>query len=238
MNIIRTHDRSSSLAARRGGALKGCLIALAILVVIIIAVGVWIAMSWKGWTANGINAAATAGINASPIPDTEKPELIAILEDLSGRFEDGDISFTEYFTVIGEVMTSDVFPIGSAYAANLGYIQNSAGLTDEEKADGATQMMRIAQGLNDGLIDSNAYEDVFAPMKDPDQNTSMDTGTGEARELIIFRDAASITDDQLREVIASAKTLADDAGVAEDAQMLDLSDLLQAEVDESLNATP
>ena len=40
---------------RRGGFLKGCLITLAILLVLAAAAGIYVALHWKGWAASAAN---------------------------------------------------------------------------------------------------------------------------------------------------------------------------------------
>ncbi|MEM1424181.1 MAG: hypothetical protein AAGH64_09280 [Planctomycetota bacterium] len=233
MRLNRLVNSYRSPNARRGNVVAGCLIALAIVVVIIIIGAVWLAFNWKGLAAGLTVTGATEAINDSSLPDAEKPELIAIIEDFAGRFESGDISSDEFFSTLLEVMASDVFPIGNAYVADNGYIRGS-GLTDEEKADGSVQMMRIAEGLYDGSIALEDFAAVFAPMQNTTQNARFATLEGDQVELIIFRDPSEVTDDELREVIASAQTLADDAGVSATPRTIDLSDALQAEIDDAL----
>jgi hypothetical protein len=93
--------------------------------------------------------------------------------------------------------------------------------------------MRAAQGLYEGSIERSAFEAAFAPMVDASQNTSFDLN-GEQLRFLIFREPASVTDEELKEVIESLRTLADDAGVSATPEMIDLSDALQAEIDASL----
>ncbi len=215
---------------RRGGVLAGCLIALGIVVVIAIIGAVVVWMNWKTWAADGTVALTRTAINDSSLPESEKPEMIAVVQTFTDRFKSGDITFEEFGTTLGKVMESNLFPIGSAYAFDNGYVQPS-GLTDEEKADGSTQLMRIAMGLYDGTIGRGAYEDVFDVVKDENQ-----TAQANGQTILIFKDSA--TDDEVKQVIEAARDLADTNGISATPTLIDLSDALAAEIAKSLGETP
>ena len=239
MGLTRFVNRHKSIRPRNdGNLLVGCLIALAVVVVIVIIGVIVVAMNWKNWTADATVAIARESINESSLPQSEKPEMIAVIEDFTTRFKDGDITTERFFMTLAEVMASEVFPIGTAYAFDNGYVQAS-GLTDEEKADGSTQLMRIAQGLRDGDIPRADFEAVFQPAIDQEaaQDASFEM-EGERIELLILRDPADVTDEQIKEVIESARTLADDNNVTGSPEMIDLSDALEAEIDASLDNAP
>lgn len=234
MNIVRRINTARLDHNRRGSVVAGCLIALGVVIVILIGVGIWVALSWKGWAANLTLKATEEIVNQSALPASEKPEMIAIVEGVTVRFKDGDITFKQFGEVFVDVMASEVLPIGAAYVADNGYVQPS-GLTDEEKADGSVQLMRIAQGLHDGSIDRDAYVTAFQPMVDTSADATMKTPDAGEVKLIVFRDNAEVTDEQLKEVIENARTLADENGVTATPAMIDLSDALQAVVDGSLS---
>jgi hypothetical protein len=236
MTRLLEKTRTKTTMARRGGILQGCLIAAGVVLLLLIIGGIFVAMNWKGWTAGAIATAARESINDSTLPESEKPEMIAIIEDFTTRFEDGDVTTQEFFVTLANVMGSEVFPIGTAQAFDNGYVQTS-GLTEEEKTDGSTQLLRIAQGLRDGDIIRAAFDGVFQPVVDQEAaaEASFDTPEGETVELLILRDPSAVTDEQIKEVVEAARTLADENGVTESPEMIDLSDALQAEFDRALD---
>ena len=235
LNTLINSQRSPS--TRRGGAVAGCLIALAIVVVIAIIGVVVLVLNWKGILTSVIDAGAEQAITESSLPEGEKPELIAIIKDTTKRFRDGDIDDSQLEALVQNLATTDLWHVGAAYSADNGYVQASTGLTDDEKADGSVQLMRIAEGLYNGSVDRADYETVFTPIIDDTQDTSFDAN-GEQIRFLIFRDPADVTDDQLKEVIESARTLADDNQVSAAPTMIDLSDALQAEIDGAMAGTP
>jgi hypothetical protein len=50
--------RSRNAGSRRGGVLKGCLIAVAIIVALGVIGGIFVAMNFRGWAATGMAALA------------------------------------------------------------------------------------------------------------------------------------------------------------------------------------
>lgn len=235
LNALINSQRSPS--TRRGGAVAGCLIALAIVVVIAIIGVALLVMNWKSILASGIDAVSEQAITESSLPEGEKPELIAIIKDTTQKFRDGDIDDSQFEALVKKLATTDLWHVGAGYSADNGYLQASTGLTDDEKADGSVQLMRIAEGLYNGSIDRADYETVFTPIIDDTQDTSFEAN-GEQIRFLIFRDPADVTDDQLKEVIEAARTLADDNQVSTTPTMIDLSDAFQAEIDGAMAGTP
>ncbi|GAB4547835.1 MAG: hypothetical protein Tsb0013_07980 [Phycisphaerales bacterium] len=237
MTLASLINNSRTVRSRRGGVVAGCLIALAIVVVLAIVGIVILMMNWRGLVAAGIDAVAEQAINESSLPASEKPELIAIIKDTTQKFQDGDIDETQLEALFNGLASSNVWHIGAAYSADNGYVQTS-GLTDEEKADGSVQLMRIAQGLHEDAIDRADYEAVFAPIVDTSEDATFENTNGQSISLLVFRDASTVTDEEIKQVIESARTLADEAGVTAEPEMIDLSDTLQAEIDAALSGEP
>ena len=210
----------------RGGALKGCLIAL-VIVGLIAGVSVWfIATHWKGWTASGITKVAEEGIKQSDLPAAEKPEMIAEVEAFAADFESGKVSTTQFFEAIRGLSEGPLFPVGMVYAVDEGYIKPS-GLSDEDKAAGTRALQRFARGLYESTLNMDDYKAMAKPIgyENPDGSFHLNPKT-------------SVNDDMVRQTIANAKAKADEIGIPDEAFVIDLSDELKKKLDKARTSTP
>lgn len=207
---------------RRGGIAVGCLIAAAVVLVILIAVGVFVALNMKNWAADGLTFIASEGIRQADLPEQEKPELIAIIEQVRDEFKAGSITIEEMQTVMESLTTSPAIYIGSVMVFDAQYVQRSK-LPDAERAAGALALNRYAQGMADGSLQWSDAETVLAPIMTTDAN-------GNKR----MKEPSAVTDEEIRAVIADAKAKADELGIPEETAEIDLSDELKNAIEESL----
>jgi hypothetical protein len=218
---MRTPMIKNRYATRDGKALVGCLVALGV-VLVLLGIGVVVVlMNWRSWMAEGIKVATTEAIRQADIPEGEKPEMIAHVEDYTAAFEAGDVTFEQFGLLMQELEQSSLIPVGIIYSVEQGYVEPS-GLTDEEKAAGKIALHRFARGLHEKSIPVEAMQEAAAPIGYEDAN-------GQFR----LNPKESVSDDMLREVIANAKAKADEASVPEEDFVVDLSD----EMERVLNAS-
>lgn len=229
MPRVRRSDRNSS-PRRPGNILVGCLVVLGIVVVLLVAGGVFVMMNWRGWTADLAQAGAEAGIRKldeqDALPTGEGDQMIAQIERFTSAFKDGDVSVEQFGTFMQGLASSKFFEVAYAYAVELSYVPTS-GLTDEAKAEGQVVMQRLARGYYDGQIDTDTFKAALSAVMGTDS---------QGNPTLKQRDAVSDAD--IRATIDAAKKAADDAGVAEDPPRVDLSDALKARVDEALGVVP
>ncbi len=229
MNSVRRIGVEGSGAMgpqRRGNFVVGCLAVVGLLVLIGIVAAVILGPRLpgllRGAGAEGFRQAGTAIINETDLPADEKPEMVAHIDRVADGVKDGTISFEQFGQLMEDVFTDPVFQVGIVYSINEGYVQAS-GLPEEEKAEGATQLNRFAQGILEGSIAQDALNDAAAPIgsTDADGDFSLNAKSG-------------VTDDQLRQVIGNAARLADSAGVPAEPRVIDLSDEFGRVIAESL----
>jgi len=240
MPISNTITRSH--AARRGNLLVGCGIAVVVVVAIVIALGVWVAMSWKGWAAGAVTAGVDAAMTQAQVDPAEQSEIMVHVEELTGRFERGDITTEQFFTVMESLGDSPLVALAAVSVMNNTYIEGSA-LESDEKADARTQLLRYAMGVREGDIDLESVETVLTPLEDPSPGDSsirftisVDPASGQTRELVL-KSPSSATEDDIRAVVEEAKTLADDAGAPESPEPIDLSDEVERAINDALAGT-
>ncbi len=210
----------------KGGALKGCLIAL-VIVGLIVGVSAWfVSTHWKGWTATGIKKVAEEGINQSDLPAAEKPEMIAEVEAFAADFESGKVSTKQFFAAIKGLSEGPLFPVGMVYAVDEGYVKPS-GLSDEDKAAGTRALQRFARGLYESTLNMDDYKAMAKPIgyEEPDGSFHLNPKT-------------SVNDDMIRQTIANAKAKADEIGIPDEAFVIDLSDELKKKLDKARTSTP
>lgn len=234
---MNTQDLSRSLApirhrkhaARRGNLLVGCGVVLVVVIVLLVVGGIFVAMNYKGWISNYSTNVVDTALTAAQVDPTEHAEIMVHVESLMTRFEDGEIGFDELGKIAEELMQSPVVPAAMVMAIDSLYISGSE-LEDAEKMQARTDLARYAQGLFDESISPNTVDDVLEPVitHNPDNddirlNLQIDkNGTS----VTALKSADDVTTEELRTLIANAKAQADEVGVTETPQPIDLSDEL------------
>lgn len=234
---MNTQDLSRSFApirhrkhaARRGNLLVGCGVVLVVVIVLLVIGGIFVAMNVRGWTAGwGTNMVDTV-LTEAQIDPVEHKEIMAHVESLMTRFEDGEIEWNQLGKVADELMQSPVVPAAMVMAIDSLYISGSE-LEDAEKMQARTDLARYAQGLFDESISPNTVDDVLEPVitHTPDENDirlnlQIDkNGTS----VTALKSADDVTTEELRTLISNAKAQADEVGVTETPEPIDLSDEL------------
>lgn len=217
--------------ARPGKVLAGCLIVLAIVVVLLVGAGVFVAMNWKGWAAGGINAVATELINDTNLPEGEKQEVLTLVENLSNEFGEGNLSFEELGMVMQEITTGPIIPASVAAGFDQQYVAPSE-LSEEEKADARLALDRLARGMAEGKIPQTRLPGIMEPISAPAGQAPVQINTGEA--TLNLKAPDDCTADEIRAVIANASAQADEADVPMERYDFDMSDELSRAIRDAL----
>jgi hypothetical protein len=221
MNTLTGRIERMGRVHRRGNWLMGCGIALAIVLLLLIGAGVFIAMNWRGWAAGGMRQGMTAAVAELPVDDAEKAETQAVVDDFLDRFEAGDISLQQLGLVMQEITESPVMPAGMAMGVSQAYFKDS-GLTEEEKADGRTQIARIAHGLAGNTVTQDELRTILTPIEAaPADREVIQFQLGNRQ--IRLKAPSIVTDDDLRVFIAQAREQADSHDLPPTPPTFDLS---------------
>lgn len=221
MNTLAGRIERMGRVHRRGNWLLGCGIALAIVLLLLIGTGVFVAMNWRGWAAGGMRQGMTAMIAQLPVDDAEKAETQAVVDDFVNRFEAGDITMQQLVLVMEEIKESPVLPAGMAMGVSKAYFEGS-GLTPAEKADGQTQIARIAHGLTSNAVTQDELRTILTPIE---------AGAGDSNVIqfqlgnrqIRLKTPNTVTNDELRAFIAQAREQADSNSLPPTPPTFDLS---------------
>jgi hypothetical protein len=146
------------------------------------------------------------------------------------RFEDGDIEWNQLGQVVEQLAKSPVISSAMVISIDRLYVAQSE-LPEEEKAQARIDLARYTQGLFDKSIEPDSINDVLEPAitHSPDDNDiRLNLKIDEnGRTITALKSADQVSTEELRELIASAKALADEAGVTETPEPVDLSDEVQ-----------
>ncbi len=221
---------------RRGGILGGCLIALAIVGVVLIAGGIFVATNWRGWASSGVNKLVEKGLEQSSIPEAEQQEVMAVVGSFTDEFEAGEITVEQFAKVVEALTESPIMSAMLVMGIEESYLADSE-LTDEEKADGSKQFSRFVRGLSEEKISATRIDDVTEPIHAAPGDT--DKFAIHSNNLNIeLKNPSKVTADELRAFLANAKAEADEAGVPDEKVEIDWSDELQAAIDRGLGRAP
>ena len=204
------------------GWLKGCLIALAVFIVIACLLVWWVARNMTRLiTGLGVQAVEQV-VDASDLPAAEKLEVKAELKRLSDAAENGEIGQAELQKLGQELVNSPLLSTFVIFAVEKQYFDNS-GLTDEEKENGRVALRRVVHGAVNKQISQAQVDQLM--------NTIMVDPNAEQKQL-----KEKLTDEELRAFLEQAKTLADNAEVPEEVPEVDPSDELKRIIDAAVGA--
>ena len=234
MHTINTLRPKSS---RKGNVLVGCLIALGIAIILVIVATVFVMKSWRGWASTGIKQGITAVLDETQIEQTEKDEINAHILTLMNRFEIKEISLEELGMVSVEILEGPLLPAGIVAASYEGYFA-SAELDDEIKADAKLQLARVANGMYTEAIDIDKLNEILEPIEADaiSGNSGVQVQAGDVR--INLKDSDEVTIEELTELIANARAAADEAGVDQVPEMIDLSNEVAIAIANALGEAP
>jgi Ca2+-binding EF-hand superfamily protein len=201
-------NRVSLFTTRRGGIGKGCLIATGVVLAILVALGVWVALSWKGWAASAMRQGTNAMVQSSGLPQEERTAILSRVDAITKDFEDGKISSEQFGNVLKALGESPIMALGAVYGIDKAHIEKS-GLTKEEKDAGRMELQRFARGCRDGAIKANELQAVIDTISEPDP-----FGNKKVKN--------KLTDAELKGLFAKAKETSDAAKVSNEPFTIDL----------------
>lgn len=199
-----------------GSCLLGCL-GTAVLGVIVLAAGGWFAWSqWPGY----VRSSLVAAVEESDLSAEDQQQIITQIDRVLDGYQAGELDFEQVVAVGEHLVNSRLFTLMMADAAHELYVKPS-GLTDAEKESADRTLQRVARGVFDEAIDPDELEEPLDFISTKDFN-----GERELKE--------SISDDDLRTMLAQCKRIADEARVPPKAARLDLGAEFKRVVDEAI----
>lgn len=226
----QSHSKRRTIPTRRGNLLVGCGVVLLIFVILLAIGGYIVATNWRGWTASKSTKMIDTMLTSAQIDAEEHSEIMVHVTELMQRFEDKDITLEQLGGVAKQLAKSPIIPSAMVISIDRLYIAQSD-LSDEEKAQGRIDLARYTEGLFDESIEPDSINDVLESVitHSPDDNDiRLNLKIDEnGRTVTALRSADEVTTEDLQQLLATAKSLADEAGITETPQEVDLSDEIQ-----------
>ena len=212
---------------RHAGILKTLLIILAIIAAIGIALGIWAAMSWRSWTATGMQNAAATMVQQSGLDPQQQQAVMQRVQTLATDFKAGKLSIEQMQGIAEQVARGPLLPAGVAWGLQERYVAVSL-LNDQEKAEARMHLQRIARGVIEKKIPLEAFNEIVAPISTKQPNGSM-------------KPKDQLTLDELKALVARAKAKADGASIPLEPFTIDIASELDKAIAAAkvpLNPTP
>ncbi len=226
---------------RRGYMLIGCLTVLAIVLVLAIIATIYAVRSYRGWVANGVENTVDTLLVQMQLDEEEQGQVMGHVNTLMTRYRNKEIGLEDLGQVLESITDSPLLGEAILTGMNTLYISKS-GLPEDEKTEGRLQLARYSQGLREKSISTDTLETVLASVSttDPDGNDIQlqyqQGPLGSSR--FALRSADEVSEDDLRALFAEAKSKADEAGVVEHTEPIDISDTLGIAIANALGDDP
>lgn len=194
------------------GLASGCLIAIALVIIIIVGGGIYVSKNYRIWAAKAVTMAMSAVISGSDLPYEEKNEIKDILDIVKDEYLAGDIQLEELGTVLEAMASCPALAIGMVVQFEASYVTDS-GLSETEMEDARLQLNRFAQGLINDSINWSDLDDVTEPIlayAGDDDKTLKPPG--------------DCSTDEIRQVLSNIKAAADQQNIPMQFVNIDISD--------------
>lgn len=226
------NDSLRPAAARRGSFLTGCLIVLAVLVIIAVIAGLWVRANYRGVLASAGVKMVDAALDKSELDEEQKSAIRAEVETLAVDYKEKRISNEQMLEVMQAIANSPLLPLGAVYAVDKGYVQPSE-MTPEEKADARVQLQRVARGFYEEKISQSELEDILQPIS---KRQSADADPGEFD--VELQEPEDVSVEELRQFVERARAAADEAAIPDEAYQIDIAAELRKAIDKALGREP
>ena len=204
------------------GIATGCLVVIIAAILIFTAIGVYVAKNYQTWLAHGIAAGMHALIDNSDLPQHEKSEISEIIDQLKTDFLMGDISLAELGLILEGIGSSPALPIGLIIQFEQSYVVPS-GLNSGEKLQANFTLNRLARGISEDQISWENVDEILAPISDPGEDGNQH-----------LRSPSEVSDDDIREVLATVQEVVDMAGISNEKIEFDISEEFKKSVEDAL----
>ena len=221
-HAFNSAPKNSGLIAHRKGFASGCLIAIIVVILIVVGAGIYVVKNFKVWAAEGIAVAMSLIIEESDLPEKEKSEIVEILDVVKQEYLSGNITLEDLGHILEAMPSCPAFAMGIVIQFDASYVKTS-NLSEVEKSEATRALNRFAQGLSSGLIGWGEIESIIEPISETDDNGDQQ-----------LKEPDRVTDDEIRDVLAEVKRIADNAGLPQEFVEVDISKAFKATIEDVL----
>jgi hypothetical protein len=189
------------------GCLKIFLWGVGICFLVIAGVSFYIATHIGEWTRAGsakiIETLADETLRSSHLPEEDKKEIKIVINQFVQDIKDERVGLTQGMAIMTEIATGPLMVQGLAHSVKEKYVQSSS-LTPDEKDQADLEFSRLIQGVFEQKISPESLQRVM-------EMTTTEGVDSEGKPTRVPKPALS--EEELRELISEAKSLADSADV-------------------------
>ncbi len=210
------------------GCLIGCLVAFGLAVLLCGGVGFYAYSNASTWIISAARQGVSQLLQDSDLPAEEQTAIMDQFDRVTTAYQEGEITLQELGPVMQELVESPLMGAILLKAVESKYIDPS-GLDDEEKADGKRTMHRLVRGMVEEKFDKDEIQKITSHFLLETQPNGAPANPNQPQ----FKQ--SLTDEELRELLADGKTLADEKEIPDEDYDVKLSELIERVVDEALS---
>jgi hypothetical protein len=187
-------------------------------------VGVWyVASNLDKWVVGLGREAIVAAINDSELPDEEKAEVITQVDRLVTAYKEGKIDQTDLERVMTELEDAPALQALALYGIEDEFLEG-VDLPPAELEEARQTFGRALRGVYEGKISDEVF---YAALPDYDEEPVRLASTNAAEQ-------EGSAEDDVRELVAKLKVMADNAGIPNEPFELDLGEEVKKLVDRAL----
>ena len=176
-----------------------------------------------------VNIGLHTVLTQTPLPDEQKKRIVHQTDRLYGAFLANEIELEDLTIVAEHLLQGPVIAVGTVHFIMNNYIDESD-LEDAKKADAKLQIGRLTKAVMDEKCKVELIQPMINLAMNPvDPEKPVDPNMA-ADQLL----KEKLTTEEMKEAIALAKKLADDAGVENKLYQFDLAKYVRQAVDELL----
>ncbi|MCU0877982.1 MAG: hypothetical protein MUF06_09380 [Pirellulaceae bacterium] len=232
-------DRQKSGSGCGWGLLIGCLGAVVLAIVLCAGIGLYVRNNADKWIAGIVREGIVAVVRESEIPEAEKTEVIAQIDRVVDAYKARRINQQDLEGIFEQLQESPVFVLISVWGIEQAYLAPS-GLTAEEKEAGRLVVQRSMRGVVEKKISQESLSAAIPSNGQVGQNgesaDGLPPGEDELQKSVppVGGPERQLTDDEVRQMLARLKQLADDAQIPAEPYIVDIGDAMKQVVDKAL----
>ena len=205
------------------GCLMGCFVALVISALCCAGIGYYVYQKFPQLAGDFARQAIAASVDSSELPDEEKAAIMAEVDRVIDAYQAREISNEQLGEILQGLAESPLMGLVMVQGVEAKYVGPS-GLSEAEKIEARRTIMRVVRGAIEEKIDKEEIETL---------TEYFTTGAGSNRQL-----KPQMADEELRECLAEAKRMADEAEIPDEDYELRISDEIRRIVDQALADHP